>query len=202
MKCVVAIAIAALLCGSAAAGDVRFTWTESPGASGYRIYVNDSVGQVQADVLSGESHAKADVPAGTTEWVWNAAPDGCVQQFAYATAYNWIGESAPRGRPPAGGGEVDDPVDFFARPILVGDPQRIDETVFMVGGNFAPTVLVRFDTVEVTPARADCMNISVPVAMVPTIIGGVPVLMSICNDTVCMSRPLLPASKPSSFAVQ
>ena len=203
MRCAVAIAILVLLCGSAVAGDVRFTWSESPGADGYRVYANDSVGQVQADVLSGPQASKGTVDGGnTTEWIWNAAPDGCVQQFAYVTAYNWIGESAPSGRPPSGGGELDDPVDFFARPILTGDPQRIDETVFMTGGNYAPNVLVRFDTVEVTPARADCQHISVPVAVVPTIVGGTPVLMSICNDTVCMSRPLLPASKPIGFGAE
>lgn len=179
----VAVLVSLLACLSVAvAGDVNFTWDASPGATGYKVYVGTQ---------SRSYGSPLDVPGGsTTVASVSTLPDGCVQLYGAVTAYNAIGES-----------DYSDEVVFFPRPLLVGEPAINSGNLVLSGGNFAPSVTVRIDGNQVDSTRVSCEQLLVPVTSIPTVAQGVTATMEVCNGPVCLTKVLMPSTKPTNVSV-
>lgn len=156
------------------AGDVRVSWDESQGATGYKVYAGHE-SRVYTQV--------ADV--GNLQQATIQLPDGCEPWLIAVTAYNAAGES---GYSPEAGPNC-------SRPII-GDPTTSDNPGILLipGNNFCPGITL---TVNGTPVesivRDSCEMLSVPMADIPVGSTTQASVFRLCNGPVCADIVLTPA---------
>ncbi|HXV75661.1 MAG TPA: hypothetical protein VD788_05020 [Candidatus Polarisedimenticolaceae bacterium] len=137
------LAVLAVACGVAHAGEVNLSWDPSSGASGYRVFSGSS---------SGSYGSPQDVGSATTVPI-TTVPD-CTTTYFAVTAYNGAGESG-----------FSQEVSSWPRPVLssINDPdaQRGESVTLVIGGaNFQPgsSVAIPATGVVLNSATIDSCN--------------------------------------------